>query len=175
MTKWDDDQRCRRAVLATTASVVCLSGCLSSPADSSSPSEASSPTAESPTTDKSTATTVRRTADGVEATFRVLDGHEPTDDIAKATFEASRIVVTGTMDPRNCRRPTLGAVEYDDANHLRLVVVGEPRYPNENVECGNASYDYRCVVSVDGEMPTRLDVVHDYHGDDERTFTVENG
>lgn len=150
-----------------TASVLGLSGCLGSPTDGSSTSRGP------PSTEKSSATPLTRTAEGVRATFRVVDGHRPTDDAVRATFESSRVVVTGTMDPKNCRRPTLSTVGLD-SGVLRLVVGGEPRYPDQNVECGNASYDYRCVASVDGEMPTRLDVVHDYHGDDQRTFTVEN-
>lgn len=158
----------RRRVLTATASVLGLSGCLGSPTD-----DDSSTSRDPPSTEKASPTPLTRTAEGVRATFRVLDSHKPTDDTVRATFEASRVVVTGTMDPKNCRRPTLSTLGLD-GGVLRLVVAGEPRYPDQNVECGNASYDYRCVVAVDGEMPARLDVVHDYHGDDARTFTVKN-
>jgi hypothetical protein len=170
VTMWDDEPKCRRGVLASTASAIALSGCLSSPADSSVTPK------DPPTTGKQTSTAIRRTAAGVEATFRVVDGHRPTDDAVRATFEASRVVVTGTMDPRGCLRPTLSRVKYDDdTGRLGLVVGGKSPYgPTANVECGNASYDYRCVTSFDGRPPTRVDVIHDYHGDDERSFTVES-
>lgn len=171
----------RRAYVGAVAAVLGLSGCVSSPGSSpeTSPPETSETreTRETrATTDKPTESPVRRTAEGVDATFRVVDGHAPTDDTADATFEGGEVVVTGSMDPAGCRRPALSSVAYDrESGTVRLVVGSERRYETVTVECGNASYDYRCVVRVEDGTPTRAEVVHDRHDGEDSTFVTERG
>lgn len=159
--------RRRNFIAAVTAGS--LAGCLSG--EASPPSETSS----SATKQTETATPVRRTADGLTASFRVVDGHEPIDDAATATFDGDTVTVTGTADPSGCNRPTLSAVRYDVANDVVHLAVGEKsRFgPTATVECGNASFDYRCVLAVDRGRPTTVEVVHDYRTNDDRSFTLE--
>lgn len=158
----------RRVLLAAIATGASLSGCLSRGADTPAGSTASPST-------KQTATPVRHTADGITATFRVVDGHAPTDDTASATFEADRVTVTGTVDPSGCNRPTLTAIRYDAADGIvHLEIGGESPYgETATVECGNASFDYRCVLSPDHGRPTVVEVAHDYERRDARSFTLE--
>ena len=83
------------------------------------------------------------------------------------------MTVTGTMDPSGCDRPVLTGVGFDpDAGVVRLVIGGESPYRTADVECGNASFDYRCVASVDRGSPTAVAVVHDY-GDETERFALE--
>ncbi len=157
----------RRAFLATVTAGISLAGCLSGPGD---------PTSEStpPTKTGETRTAMRRTADGVTATFRVIDGHAPTDDTASATFEGKTVTVTGTMDPSGCNRPVLTAVRYHAADGvIHLDIGGESPYgATATVECGNASYDYRCELSVTQGEPEAVEVVHTYDGRDNRSFNL---
>jgi hypothetical protein len=118
----------------------------------------------------STTTAGQSTEDGV--TFEVVDSHAPTDDTAAVTFEGDRVVVTGTADPGGCREPTLGSVGADGGT-LRVVVgTVSPYGPDPTVECGNASFDYRCTVAVD-TTPDTVDVVHDYAERPDRTFSFD--
>lgn len=158
----------RRAILTVIASGVSLSGCLSQPGDSPAEATASPPASR-------TATPVRETADGVTATFQVVDGHAPTDDTASATFEEMHVTVTGTMDPSGCNRPTLSSVRYNPADSvIHLTIGGESPYgQTATVECGNASFDYRSVLSVDSGRLTAVEVVHDYEDKAVQSFTLE--
>lgn len=158
----------RRVLLTVLASGVNLSGCLSQTDDS--PAEA---TASPPAT--GTTTPVRQTADGVTATFQIIDGHEPTDDTASATFEETQVTVTGTMDPSGCNRPTLSSIRYNAADSvIHLTIGGESPYgQTATVECGNASFDYRSVLSVDRGRPTAVEVVHAYDDKAIQSFTLE--
>lgn len=150
--------------LATVAGSLTLSGCLSRRTDGPS----TSPTSE-------TETGVRHTADGITATFRVTDGHRPTDDSANATFNDKQVIVTGTMDPTGCNRPALKRVQYNtstDSIHLRIGGTS-PYDGTPTVECGNASYDYRCQLTVDAGQPTAVEVVHEYDGKSDRSFSLK--
>lgn len=160
----------RRAFLAA-AGCVGPTGCLSSVDDV--PSE---PTT-SPTKGRNTPTPVRRTADGIAATFQVLDGHRPTEDTASATFDDERVTVTGTVDPSGCNRPALKSVQFDAADDVVHLAVGvaSPYGRTATIECGNASFDYRSVLSADSGRPTAVEVVHDYRGKDDRSFVLERG
>ncbi len=134
-----------------------------------------SATTASPTTEKGdTQTAIRRTADGITATFRVVDGHTPTDDTASATFADETVTVTGTMDPSGCNRPTLTTVRYHVTDGvIHLDIGGKSPYEGTvTVECGNASYDYRCVLSVNRGAPEAVEVIHNYDGRDNRSFDL---
>lgn len=159
----------RRAVLAAVVGGAALSGCLSQ--GYGSPPETTDPATEG------SGTPVRHTADGVEATFRVVDAHRPTADDASATFDDGRVTVTGTTNPSGCRRPTLGAVRYDVPDGVVHLQVGtESRYgPTATVVCDDASFDYRGVLTVERGQPAVVEVVHDYRGSDDRTFVLERG
>lgn len=120
---------------------------------------------------------MRRTADGVTATFEVRGGHHPTATPrpVAASFEGDRVVVTGLMDPAGCREPVLRSVAYDGATRrLRLVVGTEPQFgATATVVCDNATYGYRCVATVEDGTPAAVEVVHDRHGRDDRTVVRE--
>lgn len=169
----------RRAVLATIVSGASLSGCLSlrngSPAESTEPPSTKSPSTESPSKETTTQTPVRHTADGIEATFQIVDGHRPTDDTANATFSDSQVVVTGTIDPAGCNRPTLTELRYTATDGIiHLTIGGESPYgPTATIECGNASFDYRCVLSTERGRPTTVELIHNYQDTDNRSFTLE--
>lgn len=115
------------------------------------------------------------TADGVTATFRVVDSHSPTEDTVDATFGEQQVTVTGSMDPENCNEPTLESVGYNaDAGRITLIV-GEysPYGETATVECGNASYDFQCVVTVDEGQPSVVKVTYDHPERGDQLFTVE--
>lgn len=158
----------RRGLLAAVAGWVALAGCLSGNG---------APFAE-PTTARTaadgTTTPMRRTADGLTATFRVVDGHQPTDDTARATFDDEQVMVTGTMDPSGCYRPTLGAVNYNATDSVaNLRIATESRYgPTPTVECGNASFDYRCELVAEGRALAAVEVLHDYESKDNQSFLL---
>jgi hypothetical protein len=160
----------RRTFLTVIASGASLSACLSRTDDGPAGATTSPPTNE-------TATPVRQTADGTAATFQVVDGHAPTDDTANAIFEETQVTVTGTMDPSGCNRPMLSAVRYNAADSvIHLRIGGESPYTQtEDVACGNASFDYRSVLSVDSGRPTAVEVVHDYEDKAVQSFTLERG
>lgn len=108
----------------------------------------------------------------VRARFRVVDAHAPTEEAASATFGDGRVVVTGSMDPGGCRRPTLGSVSRG-SDAVELVVAEAWRFgPTATVECGNASYDYRLEVTAAEELPATVVVVHDHRDGEDRTFTL---
>jgi len=156
----------RRALLAAIASGLSLAGCLSG----------GGTTTSEPTKENGWATSSRRTVDAVSATFRVVDRHAPTDDTASATFDDERVTVTGAVDPSGCNRPALSWVRYGAADGVVRVRVGtESRYETTEVECGNASFDYRCVVTAERGQTGTVDVVHDYQGKDDRSFTLVRG
>jgi len=157
----------RRTFLVAVGAGVGLSGCLSRAGGTDPPSTA--------TTGKGdTRTPMRQTADGLTATFRVVDSHAPTDDAASATFEGGTVTVTGTMDPSGCNRPALAGLRYSTTDGVvHLAVGGESPYgESPTVECGNASYDYRCVLTASRGDPEAVEVVHDYEGKDDRSFTI---
>lgn len=148
-----------------------LTGCLSRDRDP--PSEPTAP----PTTTGKTATPGRLTSDDIAATFQVLGGHTPTDDTASAVFDDEQVTVTGTMDPSGCNRPKLGAVSYNSTDGIiHLMIGGESPYgPTATVECGNASFDYRSVLTTEGDSPAAVEVVHNYQNKDNRSFNLERG
>jgi hypothetical protein len=158
----------RRTFLTVIVSGASLSGCLSQTDEGPARATTSSPT-------NGTATPVRQTADGITATFQVVDGHAPTDDTASASFEETHVTVTGTMDPSGCNRPMLSSVRYNAADSvIHLRIGGEsPDGQTGDVECGNASFDYRSVLSVDSGRPTTVEVVHDYEDKTGQSFTLE--
>jgi hypothetical protein len=160
----------RRTLLAATATGICLSGCLSLAGDG--PAD----TAESPTrSETETEAPGRHTANGVTATFRVVDGHEPTDDTASATFDDTAVTVAGTMDPAGCNRPVLSTLRYSATDGVAYLTVGaeSPYESTRDVECGNASFDYRCELAVDDSRPEGVEVRHDYGRKEDRSFTLE--
>jgi len=144
-------------------------GCLSQRGNGSGAGTAASHTS------KATATAVRRTASGVEATFQIIDGRRPTDASATASFEGAQVIVDGTMDPAGCREPILRSVDYDRSTRtVRLVIGTESPYgPTANVECGNASYDYRCTVVVENGTPSVIEIIHAHQERENRTFVLE--
>ena len=79
------------------------------------------------------------------------------------------------MDPAGCRKPILRSVNSTASTQtIRLVVGTESPYgPTATVECGNASYDYRSIVSVENGTVTVVEVVHDHTERDDRTFILE--
>lgn len=160
----------RRALLATISAGVSVPGCLSRIVD---------PAPQSRTTigKDATQTPMRRTVNGVTATFRVVDSHAPTDDIASATFGDETVTVTGTMDPSGCNRPTLTAVRYNATDGVIHLDIGgkSPYGETATVECGNASYDYRCSLSVNQGDPEAVEVIHNYEGRDTRSFNLVRG
>lgn len=160
----------RRTVLVAVAGGVTLGGCVGVTDPSTDPATSS----EKP---KDTQTAVRKTADDVTTTFRVVDSHAPTDDTASATFNDETVTVTGTSDPSGCNRPTLKEVRYNAADGvIHLDIGGESPYgETATVECGNASYDYRCVVSVSRGDPEAVEVIHTYEGKDNRSFNLVQG
>ncbi len=92
-----------------------------------------------------------------------------------ATFGTQQVTVTGSMDPAHCNEPALESVGYDaDAGRVTLIVGEDSPYgETATVECGNASYDFRCVVTVDEGRPSVVAVTYDHPESDDQTFTVE--
>lgn len=164
----------RRALLATIPGGVALTGCLSSRGGAPTASEPS-PSGSSTSRPKDTETAERKTADGVAATFQVVDGHRPTEDTAQADFGDGKVTVTGTMDPEGCNEPTLSSVSYAPSEGRIDLVVGEssPYGETATIECGNASYDFRSVVTVDEGRPTVVEVTYDHPTNEDQTFTLE--
>lgn len=159
----------RRALLTMIVSSVSLTGCLSGREPGSSDSTGA------PTKPTTNSKSVQQTTDGVEATFEVIEGHAPTDDAASATFREKQVTVTGTMDPTGCNRPALESVRYNPTGGvIRLLIGGTSPYGSmATVECGNASFDYRSVLSVNEGRPTAVEVVHNYSGKDNQSFNLE--
>jgi hypothetical protein len=118
---------------------------------------------------------MRRTAVGVTASFRVTDGHAPTEETASASFSADSATVTGSMDPNGCNRPILeSVVTRDSGNRIEMTVGGKSPYgETATVECGNASYDYECVLSFSESVPSVVEVIHSHADGDEQTFRLE--
>jgi hypothetical protein len=173
----------RRALLAVVAGGFTLAGCItSSDAPAGSTDASPDPTASDPTASVSpgkpndTQTAARMTADGVEATFRVVgSGGTPIEEEVDATFDGDEVTVTGSIDPAGCNKPTLDAVSYDSAAGRVELVVGEtnPYGETATVECGNARYDFRSVVTVEEGTPNAVAVTYDRPGRDDQTFTFE--
>lgn len=176
----------RRAVVTTIAGSIALSGCLSEVGDTQDTNPSGGSTTASTTNEPSTAppttlstsdetpTPVTYTTDQVAATFQVVDSHTPTEDTASATFDGTEVTVTGTMDPSNCNRPALTDVRYNTMDAvLHVSVGGEARFgETATVECGNASYDYRCTFTVDDGSPEAVELVYAYEGKDNRSFNL---
>lgn len=171
----------RRTLLMAVAGGVGLSGCLSSEPDSSAGSgdrsKTADPSTQPPTSlskRSNTETPVRLSSDGVEATFRIVDSHRPTDDTASATFDQAEVTVTGTMDPSGCNRPTLTDVDYNATDQVLHLSIGEEAQFGETatVECGNASYDYRCTLVVDSGDPEAVELLHVYDQEENRSFDL---
>ena len=169
----------RRSLLTAVAGGITLAGCVGDRGAStelttiSSHSDRLSSTPPKKPKDNSTA--VQKTADGVTATFRVVDSHFPTEDTVDATFGEQQVTVTGSMDSENCNKPTLESVGYNaDAGRITLIV-GEysPYGETATVECGNASYDFQCVVTVDEGQPSVVTVTYDHPERGDQLFTVE--
>lgn len=165
----------RRTLLAAVAGGVPLAGCMGSPGSSTEPTTTPTDSDRSPEKPKDTPTTIRKTADGVTATFQIVDGHSPTEDTVDATFDEQQITVTGSMDPASCNEPTLESVSTDaDTGRVTLVVVEYSRYgETATVECGNASYDFQCIVTVHEGRPSVVEVTYDHPGSNDQTFTIK--
>ena len=115
------------------------------------------------------------TANGVTATFSVGRGQNPVDDTASARLN-DEVIITGTMDPTGCNRPTLERVDYsavDGVLHLKLGVAD--RYPDREVVCDNASYGYTCRCVVDESTPETVELIHAYADREPVEFTLELG
>jgi hypothetical protein len=71
----------------------------------------------------------------------------------------------------------LSSVRYNAVdNVIHLKIGGESPYTQtEDVECGNASFDYRSVLSVTNGRPAAVEVVHDYEDKAIQSFTLERG
>lgn len=163
----------RRTLLATVTGGVALTGCLST-GDGAPTASEPSPSGSSTSRPRDTGTFVRKTADGVTATFRIVDGHQPTEDTAHADFSEGNVTVTGTMDPVGCNEPTLASVSYAPSKSRIDLVVGEssPYGETATVECGNASFDFQSVVTVDEGQPTVVVVTYDHPTNEDQTFTL---
>lgn len=164
----------RRTLLAATIGLASgVAGCLSGDDGVGSDGDSTPRPSESET---DAPTTVRATSDGVTATFRVVDGHTPTDDTASAAFDGGAVTVTGTADPTECNRPTLSNVRYNSRDRVVVLAIGEssPYGETATIECANASYDYRCELTVDADedTPQAVDLVHHYDGKDDRSFAL---
>lgn len=168
----------RRTVLGAVAGSITLAGCVGGSGTPTEPTTSTdSDRSPSASSEKliDTQTAVRKTAEHVTATFRVVDGHSPTEDTVAATFGEQRVTVTGSMDPASCNKPTLTSVGYDvDAGRITLVV-GEysPHGETATVVCDNVSYDFRCSVTVDEGRASVVEVTYDHPESDDQTFTVE--
>ena len=137
-------------------------------------------TATVPTGTTTTLTPVRRTAGNVSAAFTITDyagpGDVPSDETATARFEPdrSRIVVTGTVFVDTCGRLTLLSVR--EGNEAVKIVVGTDEYGPSNAtttigcerEAGAVSYEV--TIAIEGDLPKRVEVVH--QEGDEETFTI---
>lgn len=73
----------RRRFVVLFLGTTSLAGCLSRDSDTSD----TQPRKE---TEVETSTATRRTAEGITATFRVVDSHTPTSNTAEATFDDSK-------------------------------------------------------------------------------------
>ena len=84
------------------------------------------------------------------------------------------MTVTGTTDPEGCNEPTLASVRYAPPKGRIDLVVGEssPYGETATVECGNASYDFRSVVTVDEGQPTVVAVTYDHPTNEDQAFTL---
>jgi hypothetical protein len=115
------------------------------------------------------------TTDEVTATFSVGGGQEPVDDRASARLDDG-IIVTGTMEPTGCNRPTLARVDYSSVDGvLNLKLGGADRYPDREVVCDNASYGYTCRCVVDEGTPETVELIHAYAGREPVEFTLDLG
>ncbi|ESS09112.1 MAG: hypothetical protein A07HN63_01323 [uncultured archaeon A07HN63] len=115
------------------------------------------------------------TADGVTASFSVGGGQKPVDDTASAELDDG-VVVTGTMEPTGCNRPTLARVDYSAVDGVLSLKLGvADQYPDREVECGNASYGYTCRCVVDEGTPETVELVHAYAGREPVEFTLDLG
>lgn len=157
----------RRRFVVLFLGTTSLAGCISRDSDTSD----TQPTKE---TEVETSTATRRTAEGITATFRVVDSHTPTSDTAEATFDDTEAIVTGKMDPSGCNRPLIGSVQYNSTDGVATLLISteSPYDPTTSVECGNASYDYRCVLGVDQGSLSAIEVVHQYDGKDHQSFSL---
>jgi hypothetical protein len=119
-------------------------------------------------------TEVRRTADGVAATFRLTGGRTPSEESTEVQFDGQEVTVTGTIDPEGCNRPRFESVGYDpDTGRVELVVGEYLPEGLEDAECGNGYFDFRSVVTVDDGEPRVVELTYDHPTVEDRTFTVE--
>ena len=115
------------------------------------------------------------TANGVTATFSVGGGQTPVDDSASARLDDG-VVVTGTMEPTGCNRPTLSGVDYSAVDGVLSLKLGvADQYPDREVECGNASYGYTCRCVVDEGTPETVELIHAYAGREPVEFALDPG
>lgn len=157
----------RRTFVVAVGGTVGLSGCLDG-GDRAARTDAR-------TTEDDLGTPVRLTAEGIAGSFRVVDGHQPTDDTASAAFEDRRVTVTGTVDPSGCDRPVLSGLGYQSSEGVADLRIGveSPYGETATVECDNASFDYRCVLTVDTGPLTTLKIHHEHSGTEDRSFVLE--
>lgn len=164
----------RRSLLTLLVGSGTLTGCLSDGNDA--PLISKSSATESMTSKpRDRQSPVHMTTDGVEAAFKIVDGHSPTKDTAGAEFADKTVTVTGTMDPEGCNKPILDRVSYVSSRGRIELTVGEysPYSNTVTQECGNASYDFQIVVTVDEANLTDVKLIFDHPTDENQMFGLD--
>ena len=136
----------------------------------------SAETATVPTRTTTTPTPVRKTARDVSAAFTITDYVRPTrfEETANASFDPdrSRIVVEGRTRIYDCGRLTLRSVRND--GKTIVLVVGSDTYSatteTRTVVCETAMTEYEITITVDGNLPEKIRVVH--RTETGETFTI---
>ena len=139
-----------------------------------------SETATAPTKTTTTLTPMRKTAENVSTVFTITDypgpGDDPSDEAATARFDLdrNRVVVIGTVFVDTCGRLRLLSVR--SGNEALKIAIGTAEYgPSKGTatigcerEAGTVSYEV--TVAVEGDLPGRVEVVH--QEGDEETFVI---
>lgn len=151
----------RRTLLATAASALALSGCVSPPG-AGDPSDRS-PSDDSPSPDPSSDESPSPTPTVADYSFSPRRGCE-TPGEADVVFDAPTVTVTGCLrGPNGCHVPVLDSVAYDaDADRLTVVVATESNADDETA-CTQAIVHrgYEVTVRFDGGLPHRAVVYHE--------------
>jgi len=151
----------RRTLIATAASALALSGCVTSPGAGDASDD--TPSDGSPSSDRS--------SDGSPSPTPTIADHslsprQACEVAGKAdvAFDASSVTVTGCIrGPNGCSVPVLDSVAYDaDADRLTVVVATEDEGGTDTA-CTQAIVNrgYEVGVRFDGGLPRRVVVYHD--------------